>query len=262
MQKPLIDAITLLKESWGTFLKTWDKTVRISAWYIAISIISAITVFFDTEKGGMQFIGFLLNAISAIATVYLFVRLYQWIFSIEDEKETPDKKGETWTIVAQLLVVSLFMSIPMIAVIGIALTSTAQILIVLICMAILFYVYIRLTFVQQRIIDQANGPLEAIKYSFYLTKNRFWALFFRMCLGGLAFGVLFTTLNLCAIVLVSFISGVDLATEMNNETVPPAVESMAIMIQSIVLSSILPFLAIFTVKLFRSTEQSTDPKST
>jgi hypothetical protein len=264
--------MTLIKETWQTFLKTWDTTVRLGAWYILIAVGSALAAFLKTGQLGSQFFSAILQIIVAIGSVFLAVKLYQLAFSIEDGKPlNKTTNPQTWKMVANLLIAGLLIAIPIIICVGIIILivgvsifvhgATAGNLafgipLVIAFILALFYISIRLSFVQGRIIDQNASAIDALKFSWKLTKNRFWAITGRILLSGLIFGAMTGALMLVAIILVTMVSGVNIGAEVSKTTPSSSVESIVNLIQGIIMAAIIPLFYIFKTKLYRNVEKS------
>jgi hypothetical protein len=272
MLQPLIKPMDLIKETWHAFTKTWETTVRISGWYVAISAGTAISLFLNAGSGGSQFLGFILQILTFIGSIYISVKLYQTIFSLEEGKPvTPDQQTRTWKSIGQIMLTILMIIIPIIiffAVIVVLLRFLPKSLliptIIPVFLAIVvgtMYVCTRLTFVQTRIVDKSLGAIEAIKYSWMITKQKFWAIFYRMFLGGFIFGALMIGLIIAGTIIVSLVSGVDLSSAMTDKDPSTAVSSITELIQGIILAGLLPLFSTFSVKLFRAIEKAATPSN-
>lgn len=268
MMQPLMKPMTLIRETWQTFLKTWDTTVRYSGWYVAISVVSAITIYLKTGQAGTQLIGSILQFFTLLASLYLSVRIYQLVFSIEDQKaQSPSQPQQVWKIVGQTLISIVMIAVPVMIGISIIIATLAIsasnaigigiacLLMIALAIALIYGVAVRLSFAQTHIIDQTKGPVEAFKYSWKITQNRFWAIFGRTMLGGLIFGALVIALSAAAIIIVSLVSGVDIASAMSEKNPSPAISSMTELIQGIIIAAILPLFYIFKVKMYRDIEK-------
>lgn len=266
---PLIKPTALIKETWQSFLKTWDVTVRYSAFYLLIAAASAANVYLKNRSGGTEFLSAILQIIIGIGSLYLSIRLYKLSFYIEDRKPVvPLTSAMTWKIMAQTLISILIIIIPIILSAGIiaALIATglavnsvlplAILASVAFVLAIIYFLGVRFGFAQIRIVDEPNGAIEAYKYSWKITKNRFWPIFGRMMLGGLVFGGFFMAILLVAFLLISLVSGVDLPSALSSQNPSPPVLSTAEIVQGIVMAAILPLFYLFKVKLYRDIEKA------
>lgn len=272
MQQPLIKPIELIKDSWRTFIKTWDKTITYSSWYIAIAAISSIGAYLATGSLGLRFISSVFEITATIASMLLSIRLYQTALAIESQNTPPNFfTKQTWKIVLQTLGASALVILAVLsyfAVMVIAITLFSKLPIHLIFRLILvtalvipsslalIYASIRITFSQVRIIDQTRGIMEAFKYSWSISKDRFWAIFGRFLLAGIIFGGLTAVVMFIAISIVSAISGINIGVEMAKENVSPLITSIENIIQGIVMVGIMPLFYIFGAKLFRNVEKS------
>lgn len=269
MSHQLIRPSILIKETWQSFLKTWDTTVRYSAWYIAISALSATVAYLKGGQAGTQFIGAILQVIAMLASLYLSVRIYQVIFSIEDKKPLANtSSNKIWKIVGQMLISIVLISVPVILSMGIIAVAImvgsssligitiSSILVLAFIITLIYAIAVRLSFAQAHIIDKTEGVLNAYKYSWKITKNKFWAIFGRTLLAGLIFGLLVVALSITAIIIVSLVSGVDIASAMSKPIPSPAISSMTELIQGIIMAAILPLFYIFKIKLYRDVEKT------
>jgi hypothetical protein len=270
--QPLIKPMTLIKETWQTFLKTWDTTVRLSAWYILIAIGAAIAAFLRNGQLGSEFISAIIQITVALGSVYFAVKLYQLAFSIEDAKPvSKTTESQTWKMIANLLIAGFLIAVPIMIcvgiiflIVGISIFSRGMrpeafailIPLILAFIAAIFYISIRLGFVQGRIVDRNASAIEAIKYSWALSKNRFWALTGRVLLSGLIFGALTGALMLIGIILVTMVSGVNIGAEVSQQKPSSSIESIVSLIQGIVMAGIIPLFYIFKTKLYRNVEKS------
>lgn len=274
MSQPMIKPMVLIKETWQTFLKTWDTTVRYSAWYIALAAVSATIAYLRIGRPGMQFIGGILQIVAVIASLYLSVLLYKVVFAIEDKTPIlPASKIQIWKIIGQTLISGLIMIIPMLLCIGLIMLIGAFsfldragagnalgilltfVTIIAFIIAVTYVIGVRLSFAQNHIVDQTKGAIEGLKYSWKITQNKFWAIFGRTMLAGLIFGTLAIALSIVAMIIVSLVSGVDIATAMSKDNPSPAISSMTELVQGIVMAGILPLFYIFKVKLYREVEK-------
>jgi hypothetical protein len=269
MSQQLIKPMVLIKDTWQTCINTWDTTIRVSAWYVAITIVSAIASFLAVQSLlGLKFIATLIQIAVPIATIYLSVRLYQITLSIEDKKTAPPRDaGCAWKTVTRLLIATLVIALPALLLLGAILTLLiatrtnmlmiwVNLLLIVSFIIGMVYISIRFTFVQLQIIDKNFAVVDAFKYSWNITENKFWAIWGRMFLGSLIFGLLTMIVMLIAISIVGLVSGVDLKYELMKNETSPSINGMMEIVQGIVLACILPLYSIFCVKLFRSVEET------
>lgn len=261
--------MTLIKETWNTFLKTWDSTVRLSAWYVAIAVGSALAAYLKNGQAGSEFLAAIIQIVTALASIYLSVKIYKLAFSIEDGKPLiPITSRETWKIAAQIMLSVLAIMLPFFLCIGIVVVpfilagrnifgfSLGIFLAAAAIVSMFYFLAVRFSFAQTRIIDGTPSIKESFKYSWKITKNKFWAIFGRVMLGGVFFGLFVAAISIAAVLLVSMVSGVDIAGEMAKQNPSPAVSSISELIQGIIMAAILPLFYIFKIKLYRSVEKS------
>lgn len=262
--------MALVKQSWQSFIKNWDTTVKISAWYLLIAASSAVATMLSAGGPGSAFLGAIIQIIAAIASIYLSVKIYKAILMIEDQKPvTPVPSALIWKSGAMMLLAGLAMAAPfflavviIIAAIGIgqSLGAVGFIIGLLIAITIactLFYLLaLRMVFVQLRLIDQPTTIKEAFLYSWNLTKGRAWSIFGRMITGGIIFGAFAGAIVIISILLVSMISGVDIGGEMAKQNPSPSVKSISDLIQGIVMAALFPLFYGFNAKLYRDVEKT------
>lgn len=268
---PLIKPKVLIKDTWRSFLKNWDTTVKISAWYLLIACGSALAIMLNTGGAGSSFLGAIIQIICAVATIYLSVKIYKTVLMIEDQKPVvPVSSSVIWKSAVLLLLAGLAVAIPlalsivigMIAIgvggqffgsVGLIIGSTIGLVILAI---LLYFLALRFCFVQMRLVDQPTTIKEAFVYSWNLTKGRVWSIFGRAISGNIVFGLFAGAIALAAIMIVSIVSGVDIGGEMAKPKPAPSVKSITELIQGVVMGALLPLFYGFRSKLYREVEKT------
>jgi len=246
--QPLIAPITLITDTWKAFVKTWDATVRISVWFIVVGVISAMSILIPQSIPGYIAI-FFADILGVLISIWAMIRLYRFVFSSErnEAQQTPDESSKT----AMLLIWPLLITQ---ALVGLTVLGG---IILLILPGI--YIGVRLAFAQAAVIDPKVNKswTDALRDSWDLTQGKFWAIFGRLALGGICFGLLIGAIVVLSTLLVGVIAGADsfLAAAASEEP-PPAVAASLAMIQSIAQAALLPLTPIFQVKLYQSLRQT------
>jgi hypothetical protein len=244
MPQPLIAPVQLIKETWHTFVKTWDTTVRISAWFLVVGLISVLAVVIPQSVPGYIAI-FLADLAGVLISMWASIRLYRAVFAIE-RNETASSPEESSRQAISLI-------LPLIIVQLIATLCIVGGLIFLVIPGI--YIGIRLTFSQLAVIDPKVGKktTDALKDSWDLTKGRFWPIFGRIMLGSLCFGILISIIVAVSTLLVGAVAGGNtFLSSMTADSPPPAVTAALSMIQSIAQAALVPLAPIFQIKLYQS----------
>lgn len=244
MQQPLIGAGQLIKDTWHAFIQTWETTVRYSSWYILVGALTALYLFLPDVRG-MNVIGLIAYIGGLVIAIWTSIRVYQIVFALErKEKITTKITEDAWILFWPLIWVGILVGL-----------ATLGALILLILPGI--YVGVRLAFAQLAVIDKKKRGVEAMRDSWALTKNRFWAIFGRQLAGGIVFGLLFVIVSWIAIFIVAKLAGIGgyeamVATEQTN----PALAGANILVNGVVQAAFIPLLYIFQVKLFQSLQKS------
>lgn len=238
MSQPLIGAGQLIKESWNTFTSTWDTTVRYSAWFVLVTLLSIAPLFLPSKVPLLDIIAFLLTVALAI---WVSIRVYQVVLALERKEKVTNKTTAT--------VLTLFWPLVWVSI----LTGLATIggLILLILPGI--YIGVRMGFSQLFVIDEKKKGTDAIKASWELTKQKFWPVFGRQLAGGIVFGGLMLIIIWIAVRLVALIANIDFnEVFMDSESGNPYIVGSYNLIQGIVQAAFIPLFYIFQVKLFKS----------
>jgi hypothetical protein len=244
MSQPLIGPVQLIKDTWSTFVKTWDATVRISAWFLVVGVISVLAVFIPQSAPGYLAI-FLADLAGVLISLWASIRLYRAVFAIE-RNESPLSPEESSRQAIGLI-------LPLIIVQLIAGLAVVGGFILLILPGI--YIGIRLTFSQLAVMDPRLGKktTDALKDSWDLTKGRFWPILGRVILGSLCFGILIIAIVAASTLLVGAVAGGNtFLSSMTADSPPPAVTAALSMIQSIAQAALVPLAPIFQIKLYHS----------
>lgn len=246
MSQPLIRPWPLIRETWSQFTKTWETTIRISIWFIAVGLISAIgTLIPETIPGILLII--LVDIIAVVISLWTSIRLYQTVFALErGESVTEKTTARAISLIWPLLIVEAYAGL-----------ATLGGFLLLIIPGI--YIGIRFAFSQISLIDPKSGKRggEALKNSWALTKGRFWPIFGRMLFSGLLFGLAVAFILSLSTGIVGLVAGpTNFAAALASDNPPPAIPAALTFIQSIVQAALIPLIPIFQVKLYQSLRAS------
>ena len=296
MPIPLIHPITLIKESWKTFTKTWETTIKYSSWMILASVLSSALLFLPEGNWILNIFAGILYLISIVLAVWIGISLYQVILAMENGKTISKETTKT--------AVSLILPLSVVALIGGVFTIGGFIAFILPGI----YIGIRLGFAQLSLIEQPIkakniwvsfvvphivfiaslllgnvyptdwmrivvqlGAFIYLGYAYYqlfkefrapldaswtMTRDKFWAIFGRQALGGLCFGIIFLMATFIAVWIVSMISGVNIFEASGSNNASPAVVGADNIINGVIQAAFLPLVSIFQVKLYNSVKKS------
>ncbi len=239
MSQPLIETGQLIKDTWHAFIKTWDTTVRYSAWIILMTVLMVIPLFMPEDNWPLLSLSIILTFAGVAIGVWVSVRLLLVVLALERKEKITEKTTEPFTNLVWPYVFASILS-------GLA---TLGGFILLVIPGI--YIGIRLAFAQIAAVDAKKQAVEACKLSWEITKNRFWAVFGRQLAGGIVFGFLVLVVFWVAVTLVSLISNIDFAAALQDEeTANPAVVGTFNIIQGVLEAAFLPLFFIFQAKLY------------
>jgi hypothetical protein len=240
MPQPLIAPGQLIKESWSSFVSTWDTMVRYSAWYVLAGVLTAAYLFLP-DAALMGAIGLFVYLAGLAVMVWTSIRVYQVAFAFERKEKISNKTTET----------ALALFLPLLWVSILAGLATIGGFILLILPGI--YLAVRFAFGQLAVIDAKKKGVEALKDSWALTKNRFWAVLGRELAGGVVFGALFLAVSWLAVWIVAKIAGAGAYEAMTaTEETNPALAGTSIVINGMVQAAFIPLFYIFQVKLYKA----------
>lgn len=244
MPKPLLGAGQLIKDTWQMFLKTWDTTVRYAAWFILAGVLQVLYLFFPNSGNGNGYYAIsVLGWIAGIViTVWATIMLYQVCMAL-DAKQKVAKQ-------AMADAMKLFWPFILVAVLAGFATLGATILLIIPGI----YVGVRLGFAQLSFLDKNKRGRAALSDSWALTKDKFWAVFWRQIAGALVFGALMMAATFMALWLVGLVAGsgkYDALMSADART-SPGVAGIFTLVSNIVQAAFIPLFFLYQVKLYRA----------
>ncbi|MEN9558691.1 MAG: hypothetical protein RL141_1060 [Candidatus Parcubacteria bacterium] len=244
MISPLPKTWSLIKDTWGTFLKTWDTVVWITAWIIPATILQELGVLIPLTNANLaMFITVAGGLLAFVIVLWTIMRLYQALLALEAGKTTDTKiSATTWALLPSFLLVVVLQGLG-------TLGATALLIVPGI------YVGTRLGFSMFGLFTKGTKGRAALLYSWDLTKERFWAIFGR----NMAAIALFILLVLVAMTLALFfviVIGGSSASEILLSDTDPRGSAWGNVIGSLVEAAFIPLIAIFQLKLFRALEKA------
>lgn len=246
MSTPLTSAGALIKDSWQLFVKTWDTTVRYSAWLI----LPAILILADLAIPGNQETLIVLSAIVQIAVaigvgLWVTIALYRVAFALDAGSKVTEKTTADWqALLVPMIVIGLLQGL-----------ATLGALLLFVLPGI--YVGVRLGFSQLTLFSKGRKGRAALAESWALTKDRFWAIFWRQIAAGFVFGVLIMIVTTASILLVGLVAGGSkLGVLLDPKTASPVAGGIMGLVQSIIQAAFIPLIVIFQVKLYKTLDRS------
>lgn len=245
MLSPLPNAWDLITDSWRAFTKTWDTTVRISAWFIATGILQAAGGIMLERGNAGAAVTVICMLLAGFLAICLTIALYRAVLGLERGQTPKTDPKDIWmdarSLILPLLLVGLLQGL---AVFGATLLFVIPGI----------YMGIRLGFSQLVLIEKGLRGRAALAESWTLTKDRFWALFGRQLAGGALFGFGIGMLVAVAVIIVMLLAGpafADTITQEDNATG----NGVITIISSIIQAAFVPLMVIFQVKLLRALER-------
>ena len=236
--------MSLIKDSWSAFIQTWDVTVRYSAWMILISVIQILPTVIPFPQPEHEMIAMLVAGVIAVAIgLWATNALYLATLALEKKEQvTPKTIAPAIMLLWPLLLIELLSGI---ATLGAALFFILPGI----------YVAVRLGFGHLELYSKGLRGRDALKASWDLTKNKFWAIFGRWVAGGAVFGIFSLAIMALAIFIVQMVAGSELAAAMKDENNATGGAAFSI-ISGIVQAAVLPLFVVFEVKLYRALEHT------
>jgi hypothetical protein len=244
MPQPLIGPWTLITESWSTFTKTWDTTIRISIWFIVVGVLSAFVALIPQSIPGYLLV-FVVDILGVFISIWATIRLYQAVFALERSEKLPTPQESSRMAILLVWPVVYVQALAGLAALG------GFLLLVLPGI----YIGIRLAFSQLTTIDPKSAKrwTEALKESWMLTKGKFWPIFGRILLGGLLYVALIGIILSLSTALVGWIAGPSqFINALKADQPPPTIAAALTFIQGLVEAALIPIIPIFQVKLYQS----------
>ncbi|MBD3251451.1 hypothetical protein GF380_03275 [Candidatus Uhrbacteria bacterium] len=236
MQK-IIGAGQLITDTWHAFTKTWDVTVRYSAWFALVAILTTLPILLPENMAPFGFIAYLAGIVLAI---WASINLYLVVFALErKEKVTDNTTKDVWTYAVPLILTGLLVGL-----------ATLGGFILLILPGI--YLAIRLGFAQLAVIDKKMQPTQAFKNSWELTKGRFWPVLGRQLAAGLVYGILFLVVIMVATLIVNALAGIDGPGVNRMGTVNLAAAGADTVIHGLAQAAFMPLFYFLQIKLYNS----------
>ncbi|OGL74409.1 hypothetical protein A3E39_00920 [Candidatus Uhrbacteria bacterium RIFCSPHIGHO2_12_FULL_60_25] len=246
MPAPLTSAGALIKDSWQLFVKTWDTTVRYSAWLI----IPAVLTLADLAIPGNQESLIVLSAVVQIAVaiavaIWVSIVLYQVTLALDAGSKVTEKTTADWKAFV----------LPMVLIGALQGLATLGALLLFVLPGI--YVGVRLGFSQLTLFSKGLKGRAALAESWTLTKNRFWAVFWRQIAAGFVFAVLIMIVTTAAVLLVGLVAGGSkLGVLVDSKSLSPVAGGILGLVQSIIQAAFIPLIVIFQVKLYRALDRT------
>ena len=244
MHAHLPRTMSLIKDSWSAFIQTWDVTVRYSAWMILISVIQVLPTVIPFPQPEYELVATIVAvAIGVAIGLWATNALYLATLALEKKEHvTPKTTAPAIMLIWPLLLIELLNGI---ATLGAALFFILPGI----------YVAIRLGFGQLELYSKGLRGRDALKASWNLTQNKFWAIAGRWAAGGLVFGLFSLAIMALAVFIVQVVAGNELAAAMKEENNATGNAAFSI-ISGIVQAAVLPLFVVFEVKLYRALEHT------
>jgi hypothetical protein len=246
MPSTLPRAFELVKLSWRDFIKNWDVTVRVSAWLILATVITALPTFLPGPKAVTATLDVVCAIVGTAIALWASVRLYQTVIGILDGKKP---QAEPWKNAIPLILPSILISI-------LTILSVLGGLILLIIPGI--FIAIRLSFVQVALIQDGQRGTNALKASWAITKGRFWATLWRLFVSGLIIIIIVIPVAWIALWIVGLVSGTDIIGALGETSTPTAIIQVNDIVNSIVQAAIVPFAIFYVVRLYRELKKTAE----
>jgi hypothetical protein len=247
MSKPLPGAWDLIKNSWRDFVKTWDTTIRYSAWIILVGLLQSAYVFIPDGKdpNGWYWAGIVAYIAGIALMLWVMIRLYQVTLTLDAGGKITEKTTEK--------AVSLILPLLLVGILSGVATLGAFLLLVLPGI----YVGIRLGFSVLSFMDKDKRGRAALADSWALTKDRFWAVLWRQFAGGVVFALLIWAVSIAALLIVGLVAGgAKFEAMMAGGGPKVAVGAVTVLITQAIQAAFMPLLFFYQIKIYRALRQT------
>lgn len=249
MSHPLIPIGVLMTQSWHQFVKNWNQTLRISAWFLVAPVLLFLVAIISPSaphlNAGIFSLFFL---VYGILNTWIMIRLLMWILPNDQGKIADPKEARVaWSFFFPMIWISILMSLAVLG--GLILFVIPGI-----------WLAISLMFSRFFLIEDNLHGVQSLAASRALVKGRWWPVLWRLVVPGILFFLLYSVLTN----LLSGVSGLIAGTAKTNLVFsmygPTSQEPVAIgswyLIQGIGQMLLTPLAIIWAVKLFHSLKDS------
>lgn len=245
MPKPLPGAGTLISDSWSLFTSTWNTSVKTSSLLMYVGLSYFVGGLLIKVDGRLSLLALLISLGSAVASVWISIRVYLTMLNLEEGKApmaSTEESKKAWSLFLPLLLIGL---LTFLVVLGSSL--------LLILPGI--YFGIALYFSQLILIDQGTRGTQALGASRALVRGRWWGTFWRLLAGGIVFGLLTGLATAIAVWIVASIANTQAFTGGQAST-DPLVQGILQLVQMVVVAAFMPLMTGFQVKLYRALQKT------
>ncbi len=237
--KSLPRAWDLVVDSWSSFTKNWNTTIKTSVLFLYAGLITFVGALLTRSSDSLAALNVLVSLGAGALTVWASVRLLMLVLRLEDKKkpQTAQEEGKMgWQLFLPYLWVSILSGL---VVFGASL--------LLILPGIYFGVALSMT--DLFLVDKGERGTQALAASRALVKGRWWDVAWRLLVGGVLFGLLMLVVNGALTFAVSLITGPGFFSSTNTDLLAYGVTQF---LQMLVMAVFLPLVVAFQVKLFRA----------
>ncbi|MCC7357726.1 hypothetical protein IT408_04470 [Candidatus Uhrbacteria bacterium] len=248
MNKTLPSVITLIKESWNQFKNTWNESSKVSMWILYLSLVSFFLSIIEKFAPNARTWLFPIDITIAVISIWVGIRMMQVMLDIEDGKKpnlTKEIQKKAWSLFWPMLWIGLLQGIVTLG--GVLLLIIPGI-----------FIGFAVTFAPYYLLDENKRGLTSLSASLALVKGRWWATWWRLFAGNMIIGLGIVSLIVLANICIGLAIGQTnfMIAIRNPQLADPLVIGIQNLIEGIISAAFLPFITLYSVKVFRALEKS------
>lgn len=247
MPAPLLPVSSLIRESWTTFVRDWNRTFRITAFLVLFpAIFFCIALAARPYETFLFWTDMVVSSLGAILAIWIGIRLARLILA-EDRGEKIEKNEKTVAL-ANFLPILLVGILEGLAVLGGMLLFVFPGI----------YLAIALMFSQFLLLEDGAWGTHALAASYALVKGRWWPTFWRVLAAGFVFvAILIVGTQLLAFIVELIAGSTKFAIVLETQSLAnPIAYGARRLLDSIGQAIFLPLFITWQVKLFHALKKS------